>query len=288
MIYGQDPLFVSAGDFHLQPGSPAINTGTNTGAPGTDIEGNLRALTVADPADMGAYEYTGPLVVAFEVFTVEELKIEVNSFKVEGSFTPASTIDPLTEDVTLKVGGFALTIPAGSFELSKKEKFEFEGNVDGVGVKFEIHPLGDDDYYFEAEFEGVDLSGTPFPVDVTLTIGDDEGTTSYSGELEKDGSSRPVSGLPEDFVLEQNYPNPFNPATQIRFGLSRAGNVTLKIYNSAGQLVKTLVDGNMSEGYHQVTWDATDNSGSKLSSGVYFYRITAGTFNQVNKMMLLK
>ena len=94
--------------------------------------------------------------------------------------------------------------------------------------------------------------------------------------------------LPEDYVLNQNFPNPFNPTTQIRFGLPQAGNVTLKIYNSVGQLVKTLVDGNMSEGYHQVTWDATDNSGSKLSSGVYFYRITAGTFTQVNKMMFLK
>jgi len=94
--------------------------------------------------------------------------------------------------------------------------------------------------------------------------------------------------LPDDYVLDQNYPNPFNPTTQIRFGIPQAGNVTLKIYNSVGQLVKTLVDGNMSEGYHQVTWDATDNSGNKLSSGVYFYRITAGTFTQVNKMMLLK
>jgi len=94
--------------------------------------------------------------------------------------------------------------------------------------------------------------------------------------------------LPDDYVLDQNYPNPFNPTTQIRFGIPKAGNVTLKIYNSVGQLVKTLVDGNISEGYYQVTWNATDNSGNKLSSGVYFYRITSGTFTQVNKMMLLK
>ena len=96
------------------------------------------------------------------------------------------------------------------------------------------------------------------------------------------------SALPDNFTLDQNFPNPFNPTTQIRFGIPEAGSVTLKIYNSVGQLVKTLVDENMSEGYHQVTWDATDNSGSKLSSGVYFYRLTAGTFAQVNKMLLLK
>jgi flagellar hook assembly protein FlgD len=62
----------------------------------------------------------------------------------------------------------------------------------------------------------------------------------------------------------------------------------LKVYNIAGQLLKTLVDENMSEGYYQITWDATDNSNRKLSSGVYFYRITAGTFSKVCKMLLLK
>lgn len=97
-----------------------------------------------------------------------------------------------------------------------------------------------------------------------------------------------VDYVPQSYNLRQNYPNPFNPTTQIEFSIPEAGNVTLKIYNSVGQLVKTLVNGNISEGYHQVTWDATDNSGNKLSSGVYFYRITARTFTQINKMMLLK
>jgi len=94
--------------------------------------------------------------------------------------------------------------------------------------------------------------------------------------------------LKEQFVLEQNYPNPFNTSTQIRFGIPYAGKVTLKIYNSDGKQVKTLVDGNMSKGYHQVTWDATDNSGNKISSGIYFYRITAGKYTQMNKIMLSK
>ncbi|MCY7327483.1 MAG: right-handed parallel beta-helix repeat-containing protein, partial [Saprospiraceae bacterium] len=65
-----DPLFVNAGDFHLQCGSPAINAGTNTGAPATDIEGNPRALTVADPADMGAYEKQGSCCVTPTAYTV--------------------------------------------------------------------------------------------------------------------------------------------------------------------------------------------------------------------------
>jgi len=232
----------------------------------------------------------GATVVSFELFTVDELKIEIDNFKIEGNFTLGSSsngIDPLTEDVTLEVGSFAVTIPAGSFESGKKG-YEFEGDINAVGVKFEIHTLGEGNYYFEADFEGVDLSGTTFPVDVTLTIGDDSGTTSFSGELNKNGFSKQGSELPGDFVLDQNYPNPFNPATQIRFGLPEAGNVTLKIYNSVGQLVKTLVNGNMSEGYHQVNWDATNSSGSKLSSGIYFYTLTSGSFIESKKMILMK
>ena len=94
--------------------------------------------------------------------------------------------------------------------------------------------------------------------------------------------------IKNQFVLEQCYPNPFNSSTQIRFGIPEAGSVTLKIYNINGELVKTLVDGNMSAGFHQVTWNATDNSGNKISSGIYFYRLTSGTFTQMNKMMLAK
>lgn len=106
-----------------------------------------------------------------------------------------------------------------------------------------------------------------------------------SASLEKNNIT---DELQNQYVLEQAYPNPFNTSTQIRFRIPEAGNVTLKIYNSVGKQVKTLVDGNMNEGFHQVTWDATDNSGSKMSSGIYFYRLTAGTFTQMNKIMLSK
>ena len=97
----------------------------------------------------------------------------------------------------------------------------------------------------------------------------------------------PTNEMQNEFALEQNYPNPFNTSTEIRFKIPEAGNVSLKIYNSVGMLVKTLVDRNMSAGYHQVIWDATDNNGTKMSSGIYFYKLTTGTFTQ-NHSMLLK
>jgi hypothetical protein len=97
-----------------------------------------------------------------------------------------------------------------------------------------------------------------------------------------------INEAQKQFVLEQNYPNPFNTSTQIQFGIPEAGKVSVRIYNSTGELVKTLVDGNMSAGIHQVTWDATDNSGNEISNGIYFYKMTSGTHSQMKKIILSK
>ncbi len=89
--------------------------------------------------------------------------------------------------------------------------------------------------------------------------------------------------IPDKFVVEQNYPNPFNPSTTISYSLPKEGLVSIKIYNSLGQEVTTLVHGVQRAGIHKVTFNA-----SKLSSGVYFYRVMSENFSQVKKMMLMK
>jgi hypothetical protein len=94
--------------------------------------------------------------------------------------------------------------------------------------------------------------------------------------------------IPTEFALSQNYPNPFNPSTEIRFDLPVTTNVRLSIFNIQGQEIRTLINGNMEAGAQHVTWDGTDNSGKNISSGVYFYRISADKFSQTKKMMLLK
>ena len=95
--------------------------------------------------------------------------------------------------------------------------------------------------------------------------------------------------VPTVYDLSQNYPNPFNPTTVIRYQLAASAEVKLSIYNTTGQLVRTLVNGEMPAGSHAITWDATDNSGQRVASGVYLYIIRAGdAFVQQRKLILMK
>jgi hypothetical protein len=88
---------------------------------------------------------------------------------------------------------------------------------------------------------------------------------------------------PAEPFLAQNYPNPFNPATAISYQLSDAGTVTLKVYDVLGKEVATLVEGVQSAGIHTARFE-----GSLLRSGVYFYRIQAGSFSDTKKLILIK
>jgi len=94
--------------------------------------------------------------------------------------------------------------------------------------------------------------------------------------------------LPEAFGLQQNYPNPFNPETVIRYQLPQDSEVKLSIYNVLGREIRTLVSGKRDAGYHDATWDGRDNAGQQVATGVYIYRLRAGNFTEVKKLMLLR
>lgn len=97
------------------------------------------------------------------------------------------------------------------------------------------------------------------------------------------GINDPTSEIPSSYSLMQNYPNPFNPTTSITFAMPVAGNVELKVYDLLGKEVASLVSGNFIAGTHVVPFDA-----SALASGVYIYKITAGSFIDSKKMVLIK
>jgi len=93
---------------------------------------------------------------------------------------------------------------------------------------------------------------------------------------------------PQVFELYPNYPNPFNPSTFISYKLSTVSDVQLTIYNPSGQRIVTLVNERQTAGIHRIQWDGRDSNDKPASSGVYFYRLKAGSFIQTRKMALLR
>jgi hypothetical protein len=97
------------------------------------------------------------------------------------------------------------------------------------------------------------------------------------------------NGMPAALALQQNVPNPFNPATVITYDVPQSGaHVTIRIYDTKGAAVRTLVHEQRPAGSHRVVWDGLNNSGVRVSSGVYFCRMTSGSFAQSRRMVLLK
>ncbi len=94
--------------------------------------------------------------------------------------------------------------------------------------------------------------------------------------------------IPKEIQLNNNYPNPFNPSTTIEFGINQAQQVRLIIYNMLGQQVKELVNEFVPAGNYRLSWDAKDNNGNEVSTGIYLYSLEAGSFKQVKKMILAK
>lgn len=148
-------------------------------------------------------------------------------------------------------------------------------------------------------FQSTDMGSSWKPVSIglaqtivySLTIYGDNllAGTAYNGVWKRPLSEMITSIENDDrysplkFKLEQNYPNPFNPSTKISYNLSKAGHVTLRVYDVLGREVATLVNENQYAGTHVVHFD-----GSSLASGVYFYRLQAGDYSAAKKLLLLK
>ena len=95
--------------------------------------------------------------------------------------------------------------------------------------------------------------------------------------------------IPDEFALNQNYPNPFNPSTQISFDVPQGGeHIMLNIYNILGQNVSTLVNGVMNPGTYTMEWNATDEAGNPVASGIYFYELRSSSFTARKKMLLIR
>ncbi|MDE2997539.1 MAG: T9SS type A sorting domain-containing protein [Gemmatimonadota bacterium] len=158
------------------------------------------------------------------------------------------------------------------------------GQVDIGAVKIDGRGASGDGKLVELVFR---TNGTPLSSDFQVSesvLVDMDGAVDMLHHAEI-GDLKP---LPDRFNLEQNMPNPFNPSTAIGYQLPEAGMVRLAIYNLIGQEVRVLVNERRNAGSFTVSWDGTDAMGRRVASGIYLYRIQAGSFSATKRMLLLK
>ena len=182
-------------------------------------------------------------------------------FAGENGFAATRTIDGITEIDAATLGFNSQPLQTSGVALT-------------ILVESNEHPL-----LAIREAQLVDSNGQNLPFELTNGPVDGDGTDGNDGN----GIDGAAGELPQAFDLSPNYPNPFNPSTSIRYALPEASDVQLEVYNITGQRIATLVNASQSAGTYEVSFDA-----SKLSSGVYLYRLTAGTFTQTRQMMLVK
>ncbi len=168
------------------------------------------------------------------------------------------------------------------------------GYIHAADGSWQLEPAGFSDFAYRVRYAGQDAARS-FPTNPWEMPMD----TWTNQEIKSDQESDPYTSytaigdepqtLPKAYALNQNYPNPFNPSTTINFALVKAGKVNLSVYNVLGQKVATLLNNELATaGTHAVKWNGLDDTGNKVASGVYFYKLEAGNFTSVKKMILMK
>ena len=160
---------------------------------------------------------------------------------------------------------------------------EFKNHGDSL-LFFNI--LGDSIIEITSGFEGI--GEDTLMLTVTDTSGASDTSSIFIQITLPVGVNDRFDALPEKFELFQNYPNPFNPTTTIMYALPVRSDVTLRIYDLMGQEILKISYEDMSAGYHEERWNGLNQSGRKVASGIYIFRLNAGDFTATKKMLLLK
>jgi hypothetical protein len=195
-------------------------------------------------------------------FDTEMLQLDISG----GNFPPTVKI---RESPTLSsLGQTVITrIPRGDFQISSFFDIYTELSIDSG----------------RTWTPSTDSLGNPFAGRMMLGQGGCGLNRAENSRMERE-----TGVIPSDFALGQNYPNPFNPETNISYSLPEALHARLVIYDVLGREVKVLVDQVQPAGHYVALWDGTNKNGSPVTSGVYFYRMTAGSFRSMQRMLLLK
>jgi Peptidase family C25/Propeptide_C25/Carboxypeptidase regulatory-like domain/Secretion system C-terminal sorting domain/Peptidase family C25, C terminal ig-like domain len=230
-------------------------------------------------------EITDPAILTYtdEGLNADEYDYYVIAVYDDGDSEPSNT-------ATVEV---ILPAPANLTAVSQNSNVYLEWDAISALRDFNSYSV-----YRDGMLVGEDISNT-FYLDTEVTSGETyiyNTTAVYDGGWESEYSNdaeimATISGgilIPLVTELEGNYPNPFNPTTVIKFGLSEAASVTLEVYNIKGEKVRTLINSGLEAKYHTVTWNGKDDSRKNVSSGVYFYKMKAGSYTSTKKMIMMK
>ena len=244
---------IQNGDFHLAPGSIAIDAGFDTlgyyypfdmdyNHRIWDGDGNGTAII-----DIGPYEYGAPNLGGIEGTTYDPINYEPVDYVLikinnePGEFTFSDSI-----------GCYQYKLPAGVYDVYAERVFY------GDAIEYQIEVI-------DGEFTQLDI-----PMIETVDVQNYE-----------------IIPITTDFNLS-NFPNPFNPSTTISFSIQYANNVELSIFNIKGQKIATLINEQLSKGIHSINWSGCDHNGNQVSSGIYLYKLKVGNQESVKRMLLLK
>ena len=244
---------IQNGDFHLSPGSIAIDAGFDTLGyyypfdmdyyhRVWDGDNNGSAII-----DIGPYEYGAPAFGGIQGITYDPVSgLPVNYVLIK--------IDNIAGEFTFSdsLGSYEYKLPTGVYDVYAERVFY----DDAVEYQIEV---------FDGEFTQLDI-----PMNEIVDIHDNE-----------------IASVINDFNLN-NFPNPFNPSTTIEFSIQNDNNVELSIFNIKGQRVTTLLNEHMQSGEHSIIWSGLDSNNKLVSSGIYLYKIKVGKQETVKRMLLLK
>lgn len=137
---------------------------------------------------------------------------------------------------------------------------------------------------FTVTFDG--QKGMETPITLTYRLYDDKGAEVYSGNTALTMNAGP--GIPAGFFLGRAAPNPTNRPMTIKYQLPKQAQVRLEVYNITGQQIATLVDAVQEAGYYNQSWNLKDRSQHRVANGIYFYKLTAGEYQNVNKVVIIR
>jgi hypothetical protein len=243
------------------------------------------------------YHYDGSswVLLPTEAEVIDGLKRYVETTNYYSSFSPVivgDELSPLPVELTsftaqlsnenvLLTWQTATEVNNYGFEIQRKANLrglDF-ANVDNLeGFTSVGFVAGHGNSNSPVEYSFLDKTVTNGKYSYRLKQIDNDGNFSYNDVVEVE-----LNNIPTEYSLYQNYPNPFNPTTTMKFGLPKDGMVTLEVYNLIGEKVAALINQELTAGYHTI-----DFNGSRLSSGIYLYKITSSEFTSTKKFVLMK